>query len=312
MPQAAFNPIPPILTAQNPNWYILGAGAIGCLNAGRLSSSGCNVTLLMRKGTLQTSLPIIIDRDGTRTTQRLPVVTPDNCKPISHLLITTKAYDVHDAVASIGHLLRKNSTAVLMVNGMGIAEQLRKDWPHLHFYLSTTTEGAYSIAPQHIQHTGQGETRIGRQGQNAPPPWFHQWSRAIDSCFWDDNIESALWAKLAVNCVINPLTALHNCSNGELGQRQELTEHVATLCNEVSNITHAAGFEQIAAALPQRVASVIAGTARNRSSMLQDVEGGRRTEIDYITGFLLRVADQFGIDAPYNRALIQDIKNNAH
>lgn len=282
---------------------------MGCLYAAHLRSSECNITLLMRKGTPQASLPLIIDRNGTRSEQQLPVVTPENQETISHLLVTTKAYDVHDAVASIVHLLCENSLIVIMVNGMGLAEQLSKDWPHLNLFFGTTTEGAYCISPQHIRHTGRGETRIGRQGQHEPPLWFDPWSRAMDSCLWDSNIEAAQWSKLAINCIINPLTAAHNCTNGELGQRRELMAHVATLCDEVSQITRAAGFAQIATALPQRVAGVIAGTARNRSSMLQDVEGGRRTEIDYITGFLLRVADQHGIDAPHNRALLKRIKS---
>jgi 2-dehydropantoate 2-reductase len=115
---------------------------------------------------------------------------------------------------------------------------------------------------------------------------------------------------MAINCIINPLTALHNCANGELSQRRDLITQVTTLCGEVSKVTRAAGFTELAAALPQLVAGVIAATANNRSSMLQDVENGRRTEIDYITGFLLRVADQHGIDAPHNRALLKSIKSN--
>lgn len=298
------------MTARDAHWHILGAGAIGCLHAGRLHSNGCDITLLMRKGARQVSLPLIIDCDGTRREYQVPVATPDHCQPISQLLVTTKAYDACDAVASVVHLLSEDSTIVLMVNGMGIAEQLCKDWPHLNLYVGTTTEGAYALAPQHIHYTGQGETRIGRQGQNAPPPWFDSWCSPINACFWDQNIEAALWSKMAINCIINPLTALHRCTNGELGQRQVLSEQVATLCKEVCQITRAAGFENIATALPQRVADVIAGTARNRSSMLQDVESDRRTEIDYITGFLLRIADQYGIDAPQNRALLNSIKRH--
>jgi 2-dehydropantoate 2-reductase len=60
------------------------------------------------------------------------------------------------------------------------------------------------------------------------------------------------------------------------------------------------------------VADVIQGTAGNRSSMLQDVTLGRRTEIDYITGYLLHVAEQLGIDAPHNRALLETIKSGVY
>jgi 2-dehydropantoate 2-reductase len=266
----------------------------------------------MRKGTPQASLPIITEYGGIRSEQQIPVVTPNSHAPISHLVITTKAYDVSEAVASIAHLLSEDSVVVLLVNGMGLAEQLAADWPQLNIFCGTTTEGAYCLAPQHIQHTGRGKTRIGKQGKKKPPPWFDQWSDAIDTCLWDSDIEVALWSKMAINCIINPLTALHNCANGELSQRRDLITQVTTLCGEVSKVTRAAGFTAIAAALPQLVASVIAATANNRSSMLQDVERGRRTEIDYITGFLLRVADQHGIDAPHNLALIRAIKARSH
>lgn len=295
---------------QQPHWHLLGAGAIGCLYAGHLRSSGCDISLIMRKGKQPASLPIITEHGGIRSEQHVPVVTPNSHAPISHLVITTKAYDVSEAVASIAHLLSEDSVVVLLVNGMGLAEQLAADWPHLNIFCGTTTEGAYCLAPQHIQHTGRGKTRIGKQGEKKPPPWFEKWSDAIDTCVWDSDIEAALWSKMAINCIINPLTALHNCANGELSQRPELITQVPILCGEVSKITRAAGFTAIAAALPQLVAGVIAATANNRSSMLQDVENGRRTEIDYITGFLLRVADQHGIDAPHNRALLGSIKSH--
>jgi 2-dehydropantoate 2-reductase len=201
---------------------------------------------------------------------------------------------------------------LLLVNGMGLAEPLAVDWPHLDIYCGTSTEGAYTVATQHICHAGRGETRIGRPGQAEPPPWFGQWAGAIEPCLWDQQIVAAQWAKLAVNCVINPLTALRGCVNGALAQRPELAARVATLCEEVASIVNAAGYADIAAALPQQVASVIAGTAGNRSSMLQDMLHGRRTEIDYITGYLLQVADQFGIAAPHNRALLEALQKRVH
>jgi 2-dehydropantoate 2-reductase len=300
------------LTVAEPHWHILGAGALGCLYAHALQRGGCQVTLVMRRGTQQKSLPLVVERGGRRSEQQLRVITPDNPEPISQLLVTTKAYDVRAAVAGIAHLLAPDSVLLLLVNGMGLAEQLAADWPQLDIYCGTSTEGAYTVAPQHIRHAGRGATCIGRQGQQEPASWFGQWSGAIDSCVWDSNIAAALWSKLAVNCIINPLTAVHGCTNGALAQRRELTAQVATLCDEVAHISRAAGYADVAATLQQTVADVIQATASNRSSMLQDVQQGRRTEIDYITGYLLQVAALHGIDAPYNRALLESIKNRVH
>jgi 2-dehydropantoate 2-reductase len=277
-----------------------------------LYCSGSPTSLVFRTGSNTTSAAVTVERDGVSNQQQLTVVSPRSCDPISHLLITTKAFDVRAAVAGIAHLLNESSVVVLLVNGMGLAEQLLAAYPHLDIYCGTTTEGAYRIAPQHICHAGRGETRIGRQGQHTAPGWFATWTNAIAPCHWDSDINSALWSKLAVNCIINPLTAVHRCPNGELAQREPLVEQVAQLCDEVSLICDTAGHPALAAALAQNVARVINQTAGNRSSMLQDVEQGRPTEIDYINGFLLQVARQLGIDAPLNSALVRRVKNRDH
>jgi len=285
---------------------------MGCLYAHALQRSGCQTTLVMRRGVQQKSLPLVVERGGTRSAQQVRVITPDDPEVISHLLVTTKAYDVCAAVAGIAHLLPQYSVVLLLVNGMGLAEQLGEDWPQLDIFCGTSTEGAYTIAPQHIQHAGRGTTRIGREGQQQPASWFEQWAAAIKPCTWDMHIKAALWSKLAVNCIINPLTAIHGCANGALAQRRELAAEVAALCDEVALISRAAGYAEVAATLQQNVTDVITGTAGNRSSMLQDVERGRRTEIDYITGYLLQVAEQHGIDAPHNRALLESVKKRVH
>ncbi|CAA0109631.1 2-dehydropantoate 2-reductase [Halioglobus japonicus] len=296
---------------QKPHWHVLGAGAIGCLFAQGLHRSGSTTTLVMRRGVTVRSLPVVVEHDGQRCEQHLPVITPDDTAEISHLLITTKAYDVHSAVSGIAKLLSDNCVVLLLVNGLGLAEKLRADYPHLDVFCGTTTEGAYQLSAQHIQHAGRGETRVGRAGQDTPPAWFEGFARATDACVWDSDIDSALWSKLAVNCIINPLTAVSGCRNGELARSSELSAQVEALCSEVADISRAAGFDNIAEKLRPAVSAVIAGTADNRSSMLQDIERGRQTEIDYITGYLLKIAEQHGIQAPKNRSLLERIRNRA-
>lgn len=300
-----------MLSADAPHWYVLGAGAMGCLYAHALQRSGSRVALVLRRAAAG-CVPLVVEQDGARSEILVDAIAPDSPARISHLLVTTKAYDVRTAVASVAPLLREHCALLLLVNGMGLAEQLAADWPHLDIYCGTSTEGAYTVGARHIVHAGRGETRIGRQAQREPAPWFGLWARAIDPCVWDADITTALWSKLAVNCVINPLTAVHGCRNGELASRRDLVAQVTALCEEVAGISRAAGFATVAASLASTVAAVIAGTADNRSSMLQDVINGRQTEIDYITGYLLQVAARLGIDAPHNLALLETIKSRDH
>jgi 2-dehydropantoate 2-reductase len=304
------------------HWHVLGAGAMGCLFASHLRSADHQVTLVLRQSTAEKALPVRLERDGITHEQLLPVTTALDADPISHLLVTTKAYDVHAAVLGLAHRLDCDSQVLLLVNGMGFADSLRKELPEPDFYFGTTTQGAYRIAAHHIRHAGQGLTRVGAAtntctetacpGTLQPPAWFGQWSKAVQPSIWDADIEQALWLKLAINCAINPLTAVHRCPNGELAQRPELAAEVARLCDEIQRISVVAGFAEITRDLHNTVAGVIANTADNRSSMLQDVLAGRRTEIDYITGQLLRIASAHAIEAPANAALLRRILELDH
>ncbi|HEY7775104.1 MAG TPA: ketopantoate reductase C-terminal domain-containing protein, partial [Kineobactrum sp.] len=125
---------------------------------------------------------------------------------------------------------------------------------------------------------------------------------------WTQDIHQALWRKLAINCAINPLAALHRCRNGELAANAALAHEVESLCTEIKTIGIAAGQAAAVEQLQAQVAAVIAGTADNRSSMLQDVVAGRETEIDYLCGYLVRVADQLGLRAPRNEAMLRAVQ----
>lgn len=285
---------------------MLGAGAIGCLFASALRSTG-PVTLLLREATAAAA-EVVVERDGGASRVSLPISAAAQDGAISHLLVTTKAYDVRRAVSAVAHRLTPACQILLLGNGMGMADELRADFPHLALYCGTTTAGAYRIAPLHVRHAGRGATRIGQPGRRLAPPWFSRWSRTVADCTWDAQIEQALWLKLAINCAINPLTALHGCRNGELAARPELALQVARLCDEIAAIAGAAGYSGVARQVHGAVADVIAGTAHNRSSMLQDVAAGRRTEIDYISAYLLRVAARCNVPAPANAALLRRIR----
>ena len=138
--------------------------------------------------------------------------------------------------------------------------------------------------------------------------WFtDSWSRLQD-CVWDINIDTTLWRKLAINCVINPLTALYGCRNGELAT-SAYRPVLQSLCEEVTFACRAAGHGDAVESLLDTALQVIGSTADNRSSMLQDVLKGQRTEIDFINGFLVRAAAVPAPQLPLNRRLIREIKD---
>jgi 2-dehydropantoate 2-reductase len=303
-----YNPVRATAAVTTPHWHVLGAGAIGSLFAAGLQGAGCDVTLLTREAPLPARRVALVSGGRTREF-RFPVCKATAGDPVSHLLVTTKAYDAATAVASIAHRLAPAADVLVLANGMGLAEELRAACPGVAPYFGTTTEGAYRSGPGQVTHAGSGITLIGRSGQAGPPGWFAHWRRVTTDCRWEPDIEAALWRKLAVNCAINPLTAVAGCRNGELLNRESLRRRLDILCREIEQVSEAAGYTAAAQDLNDSVERVIRATATNFSSMLQDLRAGRRTEIDYITGYLLRIADRQGVDAPANRAMMEEVEN---
>lgn len=290
------------------HWHILGTGAVGCLLASHLAGQHIPLTLLPRRppapGQRCGSVHLTLEGLGGGTCYTLPWEVGEQGDHITHLLVATKAYDVAGAVAAVAHRLRPDATVLLMANGMGFAEEVTRHLPDHPLTFGTTTEGAFRRADWQVLYAGRGATRIGRPGRERAPDWFADWRAALPDCTWEPAIEDALWRKLAINCAINPLTALHGCRNGQLGTDPALARRVRALCREIARVSEAAGRGQAVVDLETTVFGVIAATADNRSSMLQDAAAGRRTEIDYISGYLVATADALGVDAPLNRDLL--------
>ena len=294
-------------------WHILGAGSIGSLFAAALSDAGCPTTLLTRNNVRKTegtepAGTFYLRQNSQQRKFELPVSPASDDSYISHLLLTTKAYDAGAALAGVAHRMDERSIVLILVNGMGVLQELQAEHCLLQYYCGTTTEGAYRHSPKEYIHAGTGVTKIGGGTSATPPAWFNQWQKTTLTCSWEADIAQTLWQKLAVNCAINPLTALHQCKNGELLQTAELSEKLRLLCDEIAAISSAAGHTATAQNIHREVEEVITKTARNRSSMLQDVMAKKPTEIQYISGYMVKIAEQLGIPAPINSELLLSIR----
>ncbi|MFZ1872333.1 MAG: 2-dehydropantoate 2-reductase [Chania sp.] len=282
---------------------ILGCGALGQLWLSRLYQQGHDV-----QGWLRVPQPFcavnVIEPDGALFNRNLPTNDPEHLAQSELLLVTLKAWQVSGAVTALLPKLHPHCAILLLHNGMGTQDELP---PHSQPLLQGTTTHAARHDGNTIVHVANGVTHIGPITPQAThlshlAEVLHQ---ALPDVAWHNHIASASWRKLAVNCVINPLTALYGCHNGDL---QRYPQQIETLCCEVASVMEMEGHHTTCGDLMSYVMQVIQLTADNISSMLQDIRAQRHTEIDYITGYLLRRGRSHGIPLPENTRLFELIK----
>lgn len=282
---------------------VLGCGALGQVWLNALANQGYQVQGWQRQQQSDFSTELT-EPDG-RYIQRQFIT---NCREFMAgsdlLLVTLKAWQVLPALNALQPILPEQLPILLLHNGMGTVQELK----HLSQPLLTgITTHAAKREGKKVIHVASGETIIGPAKSCRPvhTQLASQLNAALPSVVWNHDMTFAHWQKLAVNCIINPLTAIHRCKNGELIHD---LPHITGLCEEVTAVMIAQGLPISLPLLLKHVMSVIHNTAGNTSSMLQDILANQPTEIDYITGYLLAKAREQKIAAPLNAQLYACIK----
>ena len=291
-----------------PLWTVVGEGAIGLLSAARLHLAGYPVQLHRR-----TAGPFDFVFQSAVSSQSLCLPSPIQ-QPYSSILLPVKAYAVVDAVKQLLPLLTDNAQLVLSHNGMGTIEQvLPLLKPEQGLWFLSTSHGAFKPDDVTLIHSGQGQSVLGALNQGAFAQQHHveqAMQVALGPLVVMADIWPALWQKLAVNAVINPLTALHQCKNGELSN-SKYASVIELLIEEFVLVAKASGQDFSHDSIQSRVTQVIRQTADNYSSMQQDFAKGRQSELEYITGFLIGQAEQHQLQLPAHQALYQLLRQKS-
>ena len=302
--------IPPVI----PQWSLLGCGALGGVVASLLTISGQSTRVLLRDHHQSTLHPGTDFTSLEGQVQLLNIERGFVSKPgkIKRLLVMTKASQVIAALMPLTGKLDAAVPIVLLHNGMGIAEQVVEMFPHNPVIAGVTSHGAMRCGHFVFRHTGKGETWLGpiNEAAKAHAALADDLALALGQTGWDEHVLARQWQKLAINCAINPLTALYKLKNGELAGPR-FADVLQQICVEVADVMCAEGIATTAEELQRRAMTVVELTADNYSSMYQDMELGRETEIEAITGFLLSKAAKHGIAVPVNQGLYQAIKEKS-
>ncbi len=285
-------------------FLVFGAGALGSLVGGLLAQEH-DVTLVGRRAHVEA-----IRKNGLEISGRTElVVRPEAMErlpadaPPEIVLVTVKAYDTPKAIREL-KAYWKESTFLSLQNGLGNEEILAKRAEKV--LGGVTGQGVTFVGPGKVFHAGTGETFIGPvkgvrldQGREL----VESFTQCGMPCHLTENIGAELWLKAIVNACINPLTGLLGVPNGALSTSEHIGEIVRRVVMEGTEVAGSEGIDLDAERVLQRVWAIAESTAENKSSMLQDLERGRRTEIDAINGAIVEFGRTHRIACPFNATL---------
>jgi 2-dehydropantoate 2-reductase len=207
-------------------------------------------------------------------------------------------------------LAAPGAIAVTVQNGLGNERILKSHFGAARTAAGVTAQGATFVGPGHIRHAGRGPTHLCMSDRHNERlgPLVEAFNQAGLDTTIEDNIDNLIWSKLIINVGINALTALVGVRNGQLLDSEDTLGLMGDLVEEAVAVARALGISLTYDDPLARVQEVAEKTGKNRSSMLQDFDNRRTTEIDFINGAVVREAEALGIPAPVNLAVTRLVK----
>ncbi|WP_172194132.1 2-dehydropantoate 2-reductase [Saccharibacillus qingshengii] len=314
------------------NIEVIGGGALGLLFAAGAALGGADTVLYARTDAQARTIAdrgISWSQGGQEETQRR-IRTNLEARPISAfggsgrgkceerwILLAVKQKDLSPSfIARLTSGVYEGDRVLCLQNGIGHLERLAEALPQAAIYAAITTEGARRPEPDTVVRAGLGSTVFGIPGSPAEPGEYrNEAEKKLAETFQagglalsaSNEIETAIYRKLVINAVINPLTAIWRIENGRLPESLVRIDFMRKLFDETLGVYSAAGVPA-SEEWWEELLGVCRSTALNRSSMLEDVSRGRETEAKWIGGGIAALARRSGTEAPLNEMLVHMIE----
>ncbi len=290
---------------------VVGAGAMGSLFGAMLAEAGNEVWLydvwLEHVQTINQN-GLQIEREGKTRTVKIKATSDLQKIGRAELVIIFVKSSRTNAAAETAQTIAGSSGSVMTLqNGMGNADIIAGYVEPERILAGTTSHGATLLGPGSIRHAGIGPTTIGawsqtKEGLKRAGQFADFFNRAGIKTESVADVRSVVWNKLLINIGINAITALTDIKNGQILDLEITRELSRAAVEEAISVAQAEDIKVHADAV-DLVFKVAGATAVNRSSMGQDVDNRRQTEIAAINGFIVREAKRLGLQAPVNFAL---------
>ena len=304
-------------SVSRPRVAVVGAGAVGGYFGGMLARAGAHVTLIGRPLHVEVWKRDGLFLDAPSFQGKIPVVASTDVAAAADaelVLFSVKSPDTEDAARQLARHAHPEALIVSLQNGVDNVARMRKA-AALDPIAAAVYVASSMPAPGRVKHGARGDLLIGDlPGRMGLPretalarvsTWFEA---AGVPCRISPNIEADLWVKLITNVALNAISAVAHVTYANIVRIPEPRETVRQLVNECVAVARAGGvalpaidFVEMLCAFSEKVGQVYSSTS-------QDLERGKRTEIDALNGFVVRRGAELGVATPVNQSLLALVK----
>jgi 2-dehydropantoate 2-reductase len=296
-----------------PRIAVVGAGAVGGYFGGLLTRAGAPVAMIGRPAFVEAVKKNGLFLDTLQFQESVQVEASteiDAVRGAEVVLFCVKTTDNATTARALAPLLVPGTLVLSFQNGVDNVEQIRaaaaiEALPTVVYVAASVPE------PARVKHVGRGDLVFGPTNERTERA-AALFTRAGVPCRISENIEGELWTKLIWNCALNAVSALGRAKYGQIAASADARKVVETVVDEVLSVAHAANVHPPGLEDPK---TAIAGAfkiatqmAEALSSTAQDMNRGKRTEIDSLNGFISRRGAELGVPTPVNHALYALVK----
>lgn len=251
------------------------------------------------------------DDNGTHTV-RVPIGRADSfAEPFDLIVFFTKSLHTQSAVRSISHLVGQDTWALSVQNGLGNAEIISEVIPSDRIIVGMTNLPADLKSAGVVHSHGDGHVRIWTMSGKDRPEVSRTaaiFSAAGLNCSADPQVRAAIWEKVAFNAALNSVCAVIGCTVGTAGSTEQGRALAMRIAAETVSVAQALQIPASVKKVEDAILDAFRMHVNHKPSMLQDIEAGRQTEIDFINGAVADQARGCGVSVPTVTALYELVK----
>lgn len=295
----------------HPKIYVLGAGAVGCYFGGMLARANQDVTFIARLERAKALNEFGLEMDCKAFHETVKVKASSDLallRDADLVLLCVKSLDTEQTLSEIKSIFPNTAVLLSLQNGVANIEIASKTISN-RIYAAVVYVAAGMIGQRTMKHHGRGELLIGGLGNNTADDQEnlegirHLFEAANVPCLITSQIKRDMWLKFLVNCSFNAISGIGQIPYGEMVKSPEIVQLIEEITKEFLAV---AALEDVKISMSEALTandSIATTMVTQVSSTAQDLSRGKKTEIDFLNGYIVELGRRHGIATPYNESV---------